>query len=158
MLDRMVFMFRPCIILLWYSLCMILMTLHCMFQGNDMDSSRGMLSGTMDKFKMVWKIVCISTYNSSSISVFNCFMYIYLFSVIISSLLLIFHLRSLRKNLARECLHWWHLLWSFSSLYTISLGNESLMNCIKLPRLCWSWKDLTFLFVITIIIWLLDVR
>lgn len=60
MLDRMVSTLLLCNlprIVTFVVLLKISLSFSCLAdQGNDMDSSRGVLSGTMDKFKMVCKI------------------------------------------------------------------------------------------------------
>ena len=53
MLDRMVFAFNLFFVAVRSESTMPTPLPSCLIQGNDMDTSRGFLSGTVDKFKMV---------------------------------------------------------------------------------------------------------
>ncbi|KAA8543348.1 hypothetical protein F0562_021157 [Nyssa sinensis] len=91
--------------------------------GNDMDASRGILSGTMDKFKMVLK----PDEFCPIALIFFLVLLVFPMSVSINAILFLsmslFYFRYLRQNQAGECLLLWHHLWSFSWSCTISLGN-----------------------------------
>ncbi|GER36057.1 Bet1-like SNARE 1-1 family protein [Striga asiatica] len=85
--------------------------LERMFCGNDMDGSIGVLSGTMDKFKIYFSnLILDPLFFHQSIITFR------LYANLLDS-------RCSRPNLAGGCLLLWHLLGLFSLSYTISLDN-----------------------------------
>jgi hypothetical protein len=114
-----------------------------MFQGNDMDSSRGVLSGTMDRFKTVCtrNNIFPIPINIDLSAVHHLFFSFVFFPICLLIYFRIKHVlllgcyddlvlpcRYLRPSRAEECLHLWHHLSWFSLSYTISLGNQSVMG------------------------------
>lgn len=82
-----------------------------------MDASRGIMSGTMDRFKMV----------ISYIRLFSVSISIYIFLQSCWKLddcveVVAFLCRYLRKNLAEECVHLLHVSWFLSLSFIISSG------------------------------------
>ncbi|KAF5482369.1 hypothetical protein F2P56_002942 [Juglans regia] len=76
--------------------------------GNDMDSSRGVLSGTMDRFKMVCtinKVSCTINRELFLQSIFFSRLHWLLFGYYDE---LVLPFRYLRLSQAGECLHLWH--------------------------------------------------
>lgn len=97
-----------------------------MIQGDEMDASRGILYGTMDRFKVVSR----RDYQHPVVQYLLSWKYAFSWVGMMNLCDLI---RCLRPNQAGGCLRSSHHLWSFSLSFTIWLGKCTTINegCVK---------------------------